>query len=109
MAIIKCPECTSEVSDSALKCPSCGVQLRKPTRGFFGKLMKWGFICFNIVMTAWLVGGMSKAAETMDGMSGAESVGGAIGTGLGVAIIISIWVFGDVVLGLFVLFTRPKS
>ncbi|MEC9377128.1 MAG: zinc-ribbon domain-containing protein, partial [Candidatus Neomarinimicrobiota bacterium] len=28
MPIINCPECSSEVSDSALKCPSCGVQLR---------------------------------------------------------------------------------
>ena len=32
-----------------------------------------------------------------------------IGTGIGAAIILGIWVFGDIVLGLFVLFTRPKS
>ena len=53
MAMIKCPECSADVSDSALKCPSCGVQLRKPKRGFFGKLVKWGFIGFNILMAIW--------------------------------------------------------
>lgn len=55
MAMIKCPECSADVSDSALKCPSCGVQLRKPKRGFFGKLVKWGFIGFNILMAIWLM------------------------------------------------------
>jgi endogenous inhibitor of DNA gyrase (YacG/DUF329 family) len=44
MAMISCPECQSDVSDAALKCPSCGVQLRKPKRTFFGKLVKYSFI-----------------------------------------------------------------
>ena len=109
MAMIKCPECSADVSDSALKCPSCGVQLRKPKRGFFGKLVKWGFIGFNILMVIWLVGGMGAATEGMQAMSEAEKAGVAIGTGFGVAIILSIWVIGDIILGLFVMFTRPKS
>ncbi|EEU4976284.1 zinc ribbon domain-containing protein, partial [Escherichia coli] len=29
MALIKCPECQKEVSDSALYCPACGKQLQK--------------------------------------------------------------------------------
>ncbi|AXP41822.1 TPA: hypothetical protein ACPG2T_000769 [Haemophilus influenzae 10810] len=33
----------------------------------------------------------------------------AIGTGLGASIILSICGIGDVILGLFVLFTRPKA
>ncbi|MEZ2452489.1 zinc-ribbon domain-containing protein, partial [Raoultella planticola] len=28
MALVSCPECQKEVSDSALRCPSCGKQLR---------------------------------------------------------------------------------
>jgi len=112
MAMIKCPECSTDVSDTALKCPSCGVQLRKPKRGFFGKLDKWGFIGFNILMAIWLVGGMGAATDYLEGMeamSEAEKAGAAIGTGLGAAMILSIWVIGDIILGLFVLFTRPKS
>jgi len=30
MALIKCPECSREVSDTALTCPNCGYQLKKP-------------------------------------------------------------------------------
>ncbi len=109
MALINCPECLTEVSDTALKCQKCGVQLRKPKRGVFGKLIKWSFIGFNILMTAWLVGGMGTATENMEALSGAEKAGAAIGTGLGAAMIFGIWVFGDIILGSFVLFTRPKS
>jgi len=109
MALINCPECQTEISDTALKCQKCGIQLRKPKRGFFGKLIKWSFIGFNILMAIWLVAGMGKATEGMEALSGAEQAGAAIGTGLGAAMIFGIWFFGDIVLGLFVLFTRPKS
>ena len=94
MALINCPECEAEVSDAALKCPKCGVQLRKLKRGFFGKIVKWSFIAFNIVMALWLFGGMNAATEGMNAMSDAEKAGAAIGTGLGVAMILSVWVFG---------------
>jgi hypothetical protein len=30
MALINCPECNKEVSDTALTCPHCGYQLKKP-------------------------------------------------------------------------------
>lgn len=109
MALISCPECQAEVSDTALKCVKCGVQLRKPKRGFFGKLIKWSFIGFNILMAIWLIGGMGAATDGMDAMSEAERAGAAIGTGIGVALILGIWMIGDVILGLFVLLTRPKS
>lgn len=110
MAMIKCPECSADVSDSALKCPSCGVQLRKPKRGFFGKLIKWSFIGFNILMVIWLFsywGSVSEIANTAG--SDAEKAGVAIGSTLGTGMLFGIWVFGDIILGLFVLFTRPKS
>jgi hypothetical protein len=109
MAMINCPECSSEVSDTALKCPSCGVQLRKPKRGIFGKLIKYSFIGFNILMAYWLFAGMGAATEGMEAMSEAEKAGTAIGAGLGMTMIFGMWVLGDIVLGLFVLFTRPKS
>jgi hypothetical protein len=109
MALVNCPECQAEVSDTALKCTKCGVQLRKPKRSFFGKIVKWGFFLFNILMVVWLVGGMNAATEGMQAMSEAEQAGAAIGTGIGAMMILVIWVFGDIILGLFFLFTRPKS
>ena len=109
MALIKCPECQQEVSDTALKCTKCGVQLRKPTRSFFGKLVKYFFIFFNILMMVWIIGGTSSATKGIEAMSQAEQAGAAIGTGIGVMLIVGIWAAGDVILGLFFLFTRPSS
>ena len=109
MALINCPECSAEVSDSALTCAKCGVQLRKPQRGIFGKIIKYTFILFNIFMGWWLVAGMQAATKAVDATSSAaEHAGAAIGTGIGAAMIIGLWVFGDIILGLFVLLTRPK-
>ncbi|MES3020437.1 MAG: hypothetical protein V4857_02515 [Pseudomonadota bacterium] len=110
MALISCPECKAQVSDTALKCTQCGVQLRKATRSFFGKLIKWSFVGFNLLMAFWLWAGMSAATKSIDAASsGAEQAGAAIGTGIGAALIIGAWLVGAVILGLFVLFTRPKS
>jgi amino acid transporter len=109
MSLINCAECSTEVSDTALKCPNCGVQLIKPERGFFGKIIKWGFIGFNLLMVFWFVTGIGAATEGIEAMSEAEQAGTAIGAGIGAAMILGIWVFGDIILGLFVLFTRPKS
>ena len=109
MAIVECRECGADVSDSALQCPSCGFQLKKATRGFFGTLFKWSFILFNLLMASWLVIGLGGAIETVETMSGAEKIGGAVGTGLGVGLILTAWLIGDVIIGLFVLFTRPRQ
>jgi len=109
MPLIACPECSKEVSDAAFKCQNCGVQLKKPRRGFFGKLFKWSFIVFNVLMAWWLIAGMSAATKGLDGMSSAQQAGAAAGAGVGAILIIGLWVFGDIILGLFVLFTRPKA
>lgn len=109
MAMINCPECSNSVSDTAFKCPKCGVQLRRPKRGFFGKLFKWSFVAFNILMAVWLFTGMNAASDGMNNLSDAEMAGAAIGTGIGVALISGIWLIGDIILAIFVLFTRPKG
>ncbi len=110
MALIACPECKSEVSSVALKCPKCGVQLRKPTRTFFGKLVKYSFIGFNLLMLFWMIAGMGAASESyQQGMNEAQRAGAAVGTGIGAMLILAIWFFGDVILGIFVMLTRPKG
>jgi hypothetical protein len=57
----------------------------------------------------WIFSGAQNATEGMSTINSAEQAGAAIGTGLGVALLLSILVIGDIVLGLFVLFTRPKA
>lgn len=110
MALKSCPECSHEISDSAYKCSNCGKQLLKPKRGFFGKLFKWSFILFNLLMVVWIVSYMGDIGTSMDSAtSDAESTGTAIGGTLGVGMLVTFWAFIDIILGMFVLFTRPKA
>ena len=69
----------------------------------------WMFWLFNILMVLWIWGGMSNNMEKIDSMSGAERAGAQIGTGIGVMLLITIWVFGVVILGIMALLTRPRS
>lgn len=110
MPMIECPECGAKVSSKAAKCPSCGVQIHKPRRGFFGVLFKWTFILFNIAMVVWLVSYFGLVGEGASApMSEAEQAGTAIGATIGTGLILGFWAAGDVVLGLLVLLTRPKA
>lgn len=109
MALVQCPECTADISSDSWECPKCGKIIRKPERSIFGKIVKWAFIIFNIIMVIWLIGGVSTATKGIGGMTSIEQAGTAIGTGLGAAVIITIWVLGAFFLGLFVLFTRPQK
>lgn len=109
MALVECKECKAEVSDEAIKCPKCGATLRKPTRSFFGRLIKWTFIGFNILMLYWLVFGIGEAAKIIELTTDEyEKTGAAIGTGIGAMLILVIWVIGDVILGIMTLLTRPR-
>jgi hypothetical protein len=79
-------------------------------RGFFGKLFKWAFILFNILMVVWLVsywsqlGGLVNSTGSEAGRAGA-AIGGAMGSGF----LLFIWLAGDVILGLFTLLTRGST
>lgn len=110
MALVQCPECQEKVSSTAFKCPQCGFQISKPKRSFMGKLFKGIFIVFNALMLIWLVGGMNAVGQLhQTAGSSAEQAGVAIGAGMGMTMILTMWVFGDIILGLFVLLTRPKA
>lgn len=108
MSLIKCFECQSEVSNKALACPKCGARLRKPKRGFFGTLFKWSFIGFNLLMLLWLFSYWGTVGQMSANESEMAQTGYAIGATMGTGAIVSFWCFGDVILGLLVLFTRAK-
>lgn len=108
--LVKCPECNAEVSDSALKCPHCGKQLRKPKRGFFGKIFLWLFYLFNIFMLIGVISGMNSASEIVSkAATEAEKAGATAGAGLGMTFMLFVWAIGDIITGLLALMTRPKA
>lgn len=108
MSLVPCRECGRDVSDQAMKCPHCGARLRNPRRGLFGKLFKLAFVLFNIVMIAWIIGGLANVGA-LHPVNEAEKVGHAIGATFATGMLLSIWVMGDIILGILVLFTRPKD
>lgn len=86
------------------------VQREVSDRTTFGKIVKWTFIVFNILMLIWLVGSCSAISEvSQQSVNDAQRAGAAIGAGLGITFLLFIWGVGDVILGLFVLFTRRKK
>lgn len=86
------------------------LQIQKSKRTFFGKIVKYIFIAFNILMLIWFIGGMSSASEGISNAgSEAEQAGAAIGTGIGAMFIIFIWVAGAIILGIMTLLTRAKK
>jgi hypothetical protein len=84
------------------------IEVRK--RGFFGKLFKWSFILFNLLMAFWLFSYWGSVGELMSNQtSDAARTGGAIGATLGTSFIAFFWVTGAVILGLFTLLSRGKK
>lgn len=100
MALIKCPECKKEVSNTANKCPNCNFILNKPKRGITGVVFKTLFILFNAIMIIWIISLWSIS-------SGDAELGAAktIGTGM----LIFIWMFFGLPLGIMNYITRPKA
>jgi hypothetical protein len=105
----RCPDCDRRVSVRAYECPNCGSPLRSPERDRAGQILKWAFIVWNVAMFVWLVLGIthaSKVGRAVDEDS--AKAGAAIGTGIGVCFIMTIWGLGTAVLGALVYFTRAK-
>jgi hypothetical protein len=77
-------------------------------RGFFGKLIKWTFIGFNIFMIYWVVSGLSAVSQ-IEVHSTAEKTGNSIGATIGITFILMLWGLGDLVLGVLVLLSRGNT
>lgn len=108
MAIIKCPECKREISDEANKCVHCGKLLKKPKRSMLGKICLWLFYGYNVLMVLWMVSGL-KASASIQTTNAAEQAGAAIGTGIGVMLILMVWCLGAIITGILAFMTRAKG
>lgn len=67
MALIKCPECEHEVSDSAMACPNCGFTLRKEinTQKRASFFSKYKAIIIGLISVGVIIGinGYSQASR----------------------------------------------
>jgi DNA-directed RNA polymerase subunit RPC12/RpoP len=96
MALIKCSECSKEVSNSAYECTNCGFVINKPRRSIAGNIAKFLFVGFNVLMGFTVI--MTLSAP------GSSSISGVIlGSG------VFVWILGAIPLGILSYITRPKS
>lgn len=86
------------------------VQIEKRRRGIFGWIVAILFWGFNLLMAIWLWGAFSVTSSVVgEAASDAEKAGAMIGAGIGVTMILWVWVFGAFILGLMMLFTRGRK
>ena len=79
-------------------------------RGIFGKVVKWTFILFNVLMPVWMLSTCSSAGTMMtDAHSDAEKAGTAIGATVASGMLLFVWMAGVIILGALVLLTRGKK
>lgn len=78
-------------------------EVRRP--GAAHRVVRLVLVLFNLAMLAWLLSYWWDFAG-LETQSDAEAAGAAIGTMIGTAFLVFIWLAGDVVLGLFALLTR---
>lgn len=91
------------------------IQREVSDRTLFGKICKWLFVGFNVIMAVSLLSMCVSAPEAIQNASSstdypdAAAAGATIGAGIAVGSLLFLWLVGDVILGLFVLFTRRKK
>lgn len=85
-------------------------QIERRKRGPIGLIFLVLFWAFNALMALWVVSATATISTNYESIdSEAGRAGAAIGSALGMSMLMGIWLTGAVVLGLFVLFTRgPK-
>ena len=110
MPPVKCQKCKFAVNSRAEFCPNCYARVRKIGRSGIGKIIKYGFVLFTIIMPLWLVSDVYFTASgdfDSANIDAAEAISG-FGAGIWVLMKIGIWVGGSVILGILTLVTRPK-
>ena len=73
-------------------------------RTVFGKIVKWLFILFNILMIVILLRGCAAVSEVaVNTQDSAAAAGVGLGATLGVGMLLVFWVMGDIIIGIVVL------
>ncbi|TIU13359.1 MAG: hypothetical protein E5W44_03675 [Mesorhizobium sp.] len=85
-------------------------RIEKRKRGFFGMLFWWMFLGFNILMGLWMFSAIKLSSDQFQSSTdAAHQAGTAIGGTIAVGVLLWIWVFGDIILGLLVALSRGKK
>lgn len=105
-----CPKCSAELEQAVTSCVACGFSMDPPERSAVGKALKWTFVLFNIAMVVWILVAMG-VFESVDPDTQKEALphGTEQAAGLGVSMIVMIWLICNAVLGVLVWDTRARK
>jgi Mn2+/Fe2+ NRAMP family transporter len=86
------------------------IRTERRKRGFFGWIFLILFFGFNAMMLYGTFAGLAGTGQQITAASSdAERTGAAIGTAIGVSMILVVWAAGAVILGLLVLLTPGRK
>jgi len=110
MALIYCKDCGAEANAKAVSCPYCRTRLGKSQQAFFGVIIKYTFILFQIVMVCWLLSGIQSSPffGIARGDPTYEVAFDILDAVFFTLKFVVIWVAGTLILGLLNLVTRPQ-
>jgi lipopolysaccharide export LptBFGC system permease protein LptF len=110
MVLTNCPLCETELSKSAFSCPKCGHPLRKPERTVLGKVVKYLFIAFNVIMLAIFLVIFFDFFQENEGHGNIGEKAIFMGLGLYIsAMIVMAWLPISIILGILTFLTRAKK
>jgi hypothetical protein len=85
-------------------------RIEKRNRGFFGMIFWWMFLAFNALMGLWIFYAIKMASQQYQATTDAAAhAGTAIGGTIAVGMLLWLWLFGDIILGLLVALSRGKN
>jgi hypothetical protein len=83
------------------------------------RVFTWVIVVINVLFLVWFIAGVGSAGSNVKDCTGltgqaldlcnAGNAGTAVGTGVGAAIIIFLWAFVDIIMGIVWLVTRPRG
>lgn len=77
------------------------------------RVFTWVILAVNLLFLIWVISGTSSASSNCNGLTGRAlsdcQAGTAVGASIGIGLIIVLWGFVDVILGVLWLVTRPKN
>lgn len=104
----ECPNCRCKISPQNTVCPGCHAPLRQAPRDAARPVFLWAFIAFNILMIGWLAfyilagkTGLLAPRILSATLGGGDAAGTPVGGGFGVGYLVTLWIWGTIVLGLF--------
>jgi hypothetical protein len=75
-------------------------------------IFRWVFLAIQVIFLIWIIAGASSASDNCNGKTGdalnACQAGTAVGAGIGVIVIVFLWVAVDLILGITYFIVRKK-